>query len=63
MRHQIGAPRLIGDENGARVADALGRDMFVGARVLGERGSVNAGLGGESRGADIGRVTVGRAVQ
>ena len=37
--------------------------MLVGARVLGEGGGVNAGLGGEGRGADIGRVPVRRAVE
>ena len=37
--------------------------MLVGARVLGERGRVNAGLGGEGRGADVRRVAVGRAVE
>ena len=37
--------------------------MLVGARVLRERGGVDAGLGGEGRGADIGRVPVRRAVE
>ena len=63
LGEQVRAAGLIGDQNGALVADALGRDMLVGARVLGERGGVDARLGGEGRGADIGRVPVRRAVE
>ena len=40
-----------------------GVDMLVSSRVLGEGGSVNAGLGGEGRGPDIGRMAVGRAIE
>ena len=37
--------------------------MLVGRRILDHRRGVDAGLGGEGRGADIGRVAVGRAVE
>ena len=63
LRDQIRAPRLIGDQDRALVADALGRDVLVGARVLGQRRGMNARLGREGRGADIGRVPVRRAVE
>ena len=45
------------------VADALGRHVLVGARVLQHGRGVDAGLGGEGGGADIGRMAVRRAVQ
>ncbi len=37
--------------------------MFVGARVLQQCRGMDAGLGGEGRGTDIGRLGFGRAVQ
>ena len=40
-----------------------GGDVLVGARVLRQRRGVDAGLGGESRGADIRGVPVRRAVE
>ena len=46
----------------AAVADLVRLDMLVGPRVLGDRRGMDAGLGGEGAGADIGRLAVGRAV-
>ncbi len=45
------------------VSDRLGRHMFVGLRILQHRGGMNAGLGHERTFADIGRVTVRRAIE
>ena len=50
---------LVGDQDPARVADAFGLDVLVGARVLQDRGGMDAGLGREGRGADEGRVAIG----
>ncbi len=60
---QIGPSRLIGDQDRAGVADALGRHVLVGAGVFGQSGGVNARLGREGRGADVRRVPIGRPVQ
>ncbi len=46
-----------------RLPTRLGRHMLVGARVLQQRRGMDAGLGGEGGGADIGRLTVRRAVE
>ena len=40
-----------------------GADVFVSRRILGNRGSMDAGLGGEGAFADIRRVPVGAAVE
>ena len=63
FRDQIGAPRLIGNQHATHVADAFRRHMFVGSRIGENRRGVNAGLGGEGAGADIGRMAVWRAVE
>jgi hypothetical protein len=46
---------LVGDHHLAEIADLSG-DMLIGARILEQRRGMDAGLGGESRGADIGRL-------
>ena len=60
---EIRASGLIRDQHCALVADAVGRNVFISSRVFGEGGSVNAGLGGEGRRPDIGRVAVRRAIE
>ena len=62
-RQQVRLARLLAHHDGALVADALGRHVLVGREVLGERRGVDARLGGEGRGADIGRLARRRPVQ
>ena len=56
-------PRLLRDQQVPLVADAFGRDVLVGLRLLDDGRGVDAGLGRERAFADVGRVAVGRAVQ
>ena len=63
FRHYIGAAGLIRHQHLAFVADRFRCDVFVGLRVLDDRGSMNACLGRERIFTDIGRITVRRAVE
>ena len=60
---EVRAAGLIGDEELALVADALGRDVLVGRRLLHDGGGMDARLGREGALADIGRVAVGGAIE
>ena len=57
-RQQIGAARLVRDQNLARVADRFRRHMLIGARVLQHRRGMQPALVREGRRPDIGRVAV-----
>ena len=48
LGQEVGLSGLVGDQDGALVADALRRHMFVGAWVLRQRRGMNTSLGGES---------------
>ena len=63
LGQDVGAAGLVGDQQQAAVADRLRRHVLVGARVLDHGRGMDAGLGGEGRGADIGRMPVRRAVE
>ena len=54
---------MIGDEQLALVADALGRNVLVSLRLLDDGRGVNAGLGGERALAHIRGVTIRRPVE
>ncbi len=60
---EIGLAALVGDHDLAAVADRFRRHVLVGRRLLGQRRGMDAGLGGEGRQPDIGRLRVRRAVE
>ena len=55
--------RLLRHQQVPAVADALGRHVLVGRRLLDDGRGVDAGLGRERALADVGRMPVGRPVQ
>ena len=59
----VGLAGLVGDEHAAAIANRLGRHVLVGARVLLHGGDMQPALVREGRRPDIGRVTIGRAVE
>ena len=63
LGEDVGTPRLVRDQHLALVANTLGRDVFVGARVLGYGRSVQPALVREGVGADVGGVPVGRPAE
>ena len=55
--------RLLRHQQAALVADAFGRHVLVGLRLLQDGRGMNAGLGRERALADVGRMPVRRLVQ
>ena len=60
---QVRLAGLVGDQHAAAVADAFRLHVLVGGRLLEDGRRMDAGLGGERRLADVGRLPVRRAVQ
>jgi len=59
----VRAAGLIGHQDLAMISDRFGRHMFIGLGVFEHRGGMNAGFCHKRAFADIGRVSIGRAIE